>query len=66
MAEEVFKSGAPDYPTADLPATNVVELQQPVRPAPYFLPRGIGPRSGVWVYTLGPGGVAKPRDPATG
>jgi hypothetical protein len=55
----------PLYDNADLTATNVVELHQPPRPQPNYVPRGnpsyYGYRNGVVVVTLGPGGVAKPR-----
>ena len=63
----IFDTGRSDplYTNADLTATNVIELVQPPRPAPYYVPRGnpsyYGYRNGVVVATVGgSGGVAKP------
>jgi hypothetical protein len=67
MADQTFDTGLRDplYTNADLTAANVVELHQPPRPAPYYVPRGTpsyyGYRNGVKVVTLGPGGEAPPQ-----
>jgi hypothetical protein len=44
----------PLYASAELITTNAVELHQPLKPRPYYVPRG---RKGVIVVTLGPGGT---------
>ena len=50
---------------ADLTGAKLIELKQPLKPAPYFVPRGhpsyYGFRHGVIVVTLGPGGTASER-----